>query len=168
MCANPRCRNALALQMHHLIWVKDGGDSQPANLVALCAYCHDLHTRGVIDRQAIATWKLLLQSLNDALDRDSLDQLLFLRRHNEEFDRDGTGWQLRVSGDGIIRLARLVNAGLVDMGFTAGGGGSYGAPAHGLYRPTLTGRGRRLVEAWEKGDLVAFGTALQGEENLSA
>jgi HNH endonuclease len=162
MCANPRCKNALAAQMHHMTWVCDGGENEVENLVALCAYCHDLHTRKHIPADAVARWKLLLQSLNQALDRESLDLLQFLRRS------DGPGnWRFRVSGDGILRLARLINSGLVDPRFVHGSSGSPATAAvHGVYEPQLTERGQRLIEAWRKGDVASFSHALMGEEAL--
>jgi hypothetical protein len=158
MCANPRCKNKLALQMHHMLWIRDGGQNDAGNLVALCAYCHDLHTRQFIPHDAIGRWKLLLQSLNQALDRESLDLLLFLSRS------EGPGsWRLRVSGDGILRLARLINAGLVDPRFMSGGGGWVGSHVHGVYEPQLTDRGSRLVDAWREGNVAGFAKALGGE-----
>jgi 5-methylcytosine-specific restriction endonuclease McrA len=47
-CANPRCTNVLTLQIHHMVWVKDDGGNDTSNLVALCGYCHDMHTQGHI------------------------------------------------------------------------------------------------------------------------
>jgi 5-methylcytosine-specific restriction endonuclease McrA len=90
MCASPRCKNILALQMHHIVWVWDGGQNDPKNLVALCGHCHDQHTRGYIP----------LQSLNQALDRESLDLLIFLRCHS----RGSGSWRFCVSGDGSCVL----------------------------------------------------------------
>jgi hypothetical protein len=160
MCANPRCKNILALQMHHMVWVRDGGQNDSANLVALCGHCHDQHTRGYIPHEAIGRWKLLLQSLNQALDRESLDLLIFLRHHSA-----GPGsWRFCVSGDGILRLARLINAGLVDPGFRQGSAGGWaGGDVHGVYEPQLTDRGLRLVEAWREGNVAAFTHALIAE-----
>ena len=43
-CANPTCRNILTLQLHHMVWVKDGGGTEAINLIALCGHCHDMHT----------------------------------------------------------------------------------------------------------------------------
>jgi hypothetical protein len=138
MCANPRCR-ALILELHHIAWVKDGGGNEASNLVALCPNCHALHTRGDIPGSTIELWKLMLMRLNDALDRDSLDLLLFMYRF---------GGRLAVTGDGLLRLARLMNTGLVDLGAK-----SYGGPGPlDTWRPELTGLGTRLVVAWTDGD----------------
>jgi 5-methylcytosine-specific restriction endonuclease McrA len=76
-CANPRCRNVLALELHHVVWVKDGGPNNVENLLALCGHCHGLHTLRHIHASAIATWKSLLQSLNNP-NRASADLLLVL------------------------------------------------------------------------------------------
>ena len=45
-CGNPVCRNSLSLQLHHMMWVKEGGGNQPRNLLPLCGHCHDMHTAG--------------------------------------------------------------------------------------------------------------------------
>ena len=78
-CANPICRNVLAFELHHIIWVKDGGAAAVENLLALCGHCHDLHTAGHIPRDAINAWKSLLVSLNNP-SRASVDLLLFVYR----------------------------------------------------------------------------------------
>lgn len=116
--------------------------------------------RGYIPQEAIGRWKLLLQSLNQALDRESLDLLIFLRGYST-----GPGsWRFRVSGDGILRLARLINAGLVDPGFRQGSAGGWASgDVHGVYEPQLTDRGLRLVEAWRDRNVTAFTYALIAE-----
>jgi 5-methylcytosine-specific restriction endonuclease McrA len=53
-CANPTCRNIITLQIHHMLWVKEGGKSDANNLIALCGHCHDLHTQGHIPKSAIS------------------------------------------------------------------------------------------------------------------
>jgi hypothetical protein len=73
MCGNPRCRNLLGIELHHIVWVRDGGPSALNNLIPLCALCHALHTRGEIDQKAIEQWKLILGLVGDSLDRDSID-----------------------------------------------------------------------------------------------
>src|SRR5437762_14381541 len=79
-CANPTCRNILTLQLHHIVWVKDGGGSEPYNLVALCGHCHDLHTQGHIPASAVRHWKGLLVALNQAFSRESSELLLYLSK----------------------------------------------------------------------------------------
>ena len=61
MCANPRCKHILTLELHHIEWIKDDGNNDVSNLIALCSNCHDLHTRGHIPRSAIDTWKCIAQ-----------------------------------------------------------------------------------------------------------
>jgi hypothetical protein len=39
-CANPTCRNVFTLELHHIVWVKDGGGNEPDNLLVLCPNCH--------------------------------------------------------------------------------------------------------------------------------
>ena len=52
-CAVPTCRNILALDLHHIIEVQEGGINEQANLLALCPTCHALYTRGNIPKEAI-------------------------------------------------------------------------------------------------------------------
>ena len=77
-CANPTCRNILTLQLHHIVWVRDGGGNNATNLIALCGHCHDLHTQGHIPASAIRHWKGLLHALNHAFNKESMDLLLYL------------------------------------------------------------------------------------------
>lgn len=158
MCANPRCR-ALILELHHIVWVKNGGGNEASNLLALCPNCHALHTRGDIPRSTIELWKLMLMRLSDALDRDSLDLLLFMYRFEQEnkcrYDPD----PFMVTGDGILRLARLINTGLVDSGPAAfrssawsRSRGSFRYGTRSIWNPKLTDLGNRLMEAWTNGD----------------
>src|SRR5688572_22739544 len=64
MCANPRCRYIITLELHHMEWVKDGGENAADNLLALCRNCHGLHTVGEIPIEAIGVWKEMLATLN--------------------------------------------------------------------------------------------------------
>jgi hypothetical protein len=77
-CAVPTCRNILAIDMHHIIEVKDGGPNQSSNLLALCPTCHALYTRGTIPKEAINAWKTMLVALNHAFDQETISNLLFL------------------------------------------------------------------------------------------
>ncbi|RIL09757.1 hypothetical protein DCC79_10070, partial [bacterium] len=88
-CANPTCRNILTLQLHHMVWVKDGGESTAINLIALCGHCHDLHTQGHIPATAISHWKGLLHALNHAFNKESMDPLISLKRGRESRGRPG-------------------------------------------------------------------------------
>jgi HNH endonuclease len=145
-CGNPTCRHILTLQLHHIVWVKDEGSNDPANLLALCPNCHSLHTIGEIPESAIRHWKYMLLALNHAFDRESLDLLLFLRAARE---REGeTEGRIGYSADGLLRFARLIGAGLVDFGLHSI---NYRARTRGYY-VQLTESGELLVEAWIQGD----------------
>jgi hypothetical protein len=131
MCANPRCRHILTLELHHICWVKDRGTNTASNLLALCPNCHSLHTAGHIPTSAIAVWKSMLSSINST-DRTGVDFLLYLHRTS-------------VSG-------------LIEQGGGAHGGGS--GSYSSAFEIRLTNAGQRLVEAWLAGDPVALSKAL--------
>jgi hypothetical protein len=84
----PICRNILTLQLHQMVWVKDGGATAAINLIALCGHCHDLHSQGHIPISAIRHWKGLLHALNNAFNKESLDLLLCLS--HPEIENVGT------------------------------------------------------------------------------
>src|SRR4030095_9936403 len=65
-CAVPTCRTILALDLHHIEDLQEGGGDEVSNLIALCPTCHALYTRGTITRDAIRSWKGLLVALNQA------------------------------------------------------------------------------------------------------
>ena len=138
-CGNPRCNNVITLQIHHIVWVKDGGGNDPSNLLALCAYCHDLHTQGHIKIEAIRLWKGLLLALNNAFDRPSMDALRMLY----------SAGMIHVSGDGLLRLAGLIVAGLVVRGVTMPASQGSFTFTYGVY---ITEKGKQLVDAWLAGD----------------
>lgn len=35
MCGNPRCRHILTLELHHIVWVRDGGGNEASNTTVL-------------------------------------------------------------------------------------------------------------------------------------
>jgi HNH endonuclease len=157
-CANPTCRNILTLQLHHLVWVKDGGDNTAINLIALCGHCHDLHTQGHIPTSAISHWKGLLHALNHAFNKESMDLLLYLSHDGIE--------NVWYTGDGFLRFAGLVAAGLVDIAesqYSVGvryGNSAPTAPPTTAVRVRLSGKGRLLVDSWLKGDESQYKAAL--------
>lgn len=171
MCANPRCRAILILELHHVVWVKDGGPTDASNLLALCRNCHGLHTINKIDRETIRHWKGLLVALNSAFNRESMDLLLFLKHP--------TAQELWISGDGVLRFAGLIAARLVEMqNITSGGQRSSRAVfipngSREILPPTptpgtavklrLTERGAALVDSWLDGDELSYAKALGGE-----
>jgi hypothetical protein len=212
MCASPRCRHMLTLEIHHIEEVKAGGGNEPHNLLALCPNCHSGFTRGKIPRSAIEAWKQMLLVVNHGLDRDSLDLLLFLHRLEvpaREEDAQWVEWGaaeqamidrwmaknpgaarpqnyfnrsdpfygseeyrslprmpsraagaalIEVSGDGLLRLVRLIMAGLVEPGKAE----HRGETMLNTWIPRLTDTGFALADAWLSGDAEAERTLLRG------
>jgi hypothetical protein len=153
-CANPVCNHVLTLEIHHMVWVKDGGGNSPENLLALCPNCHSLHTQGHIPAPAIRYWKQMLIALNHAFDMRSRDLLLFLRDcERDQFNRPYTS-------DGVVAFAPLIATGLADARFRQGGFGP-GMPPHAIFEVRLTDRGRALLEAWETGDDAPYRRLLE-------
>lgn len=137
-CAVPTCRNILALDMHHIVEIAEGGTDQPANLLPLCPTCHALYHRGHIPRESIFTWKTVLVSLSQAFDTNTVDNLLFLGTKNVS--------ALRLSGDGVLQFSRLIASGLAEFQQVDA------AWAHRFYSVSLTPKGNQLLEAWKSGN----------------
>ena len=163
-CGNPVCRNVLTLQIHHILWVKDGGGNEPTNLLPLCGHCHDLHTNGHIPDSAIRHWKGLLHALNHAFSRESIDLLLYLNTSGIE--------NVWYTGDGFLRFASLVAAGLVEIAETQfsigprfqgmrGPPGPPHSPPTTAVRVRLSDKGRCLVASWANGDEYGIAAALR-------
>lgn len=150
-CANPTCRNILTLQLHHIVWVKEGGSDTALNLLALCGHCHDMHTQGHIPVSAIQYWKGMLHALNHALSKESLDLLLFLHKRGRV-----DHWY---SADGVLRFASLFAAGLVQFGQQAASGAI--TPPASSHQVALSEKGLSLVEAWLAGDEAKYKEALE-------
>lgn len=142
-CANPICRGILTLDIHHIVYVANDGSNEPNNLLPLCPNCHALHHHGTIPIGSLRAWKFLLLSLNEAFDRKSVDLLLALDKLPELF----------VSGDGLLSCASLVSSGLIDVASMPYEVDSQAMNA--VYYVSLSNKGRRLVEAWKRGDQVA-------------
>jgi hypothetical protein len=145
-CAVPTCRTILAIDLHHMVEVAEGGGNDPTNLLALCPTCHALFHRGEIQRESIYTWKSVLVSLSQAFDVAAVDHLLFLNRPEAA--------KLQVSGDGVLHFARLISAGLATFQLTLQNGPLL------LYQVALTPRGVALIAAWSKGDRQALAEAM--------
>ena len=143
-CAVPTCRTILAIDLHHMVPVSEGGGNQAANLIALCPTCHALFHRGDISRDSIYTWKSLIASLSQAFDQRDIDDLLFLDAPQP--------YPLQVTGDGVVRFSRLIGAGLATYALAIHdhGGGVL------RYRLFLTEKGSQLVHAWKSGDREAL------------
>jgi hypothetical protein len=139
-CAVPTCRGILALDLHHMVEVQQGGKNTPDNLIALCPTCHALYTRGTITKDAVYTYKAVLVALNAAFDREGIDNLLFLGITSPRQD-------LIISGDGVLRFAPLVAAGYADYQLL-----SNNANQIVTYKVELTTRGAALINAWKSGN----------------
>lgn len=168
-CAVPQCRNILALDMHHMEEVSTGGGDEATNLLSLCPTCHALYHRNIIPEESIYVWKSILVSLGHAFDREAIDHLLFLQKLESHAAQAASRteprpfgiWNeraLAVSGDGVLRFARLIAAGLADFSMVPLSG-------TGLYSLCLTDRGRSLIAAWLSGNREAVRTALSGLSN---
>jgi hypothetical protein len=154
-CAVPTCRTILAVDLHHLVLVSQGGGNDVSNLLALCPNCHALHHRGNIPPDAIRVWKGMLVSLNEGIGRDAKELLLLLALAPQQRPE----W---FTSDGVLRLAPMIVAGLVEV--TPGPrevaiGGSY--PWPGAYRVDLTEKGLAVIAAWKAGDAAALKDAQQ-------
>lgn len=150
-CANPTCRELLTLELHHIDWVKDGGGNDPINLLALCANCHERHTRGFIPKEAILGWKSMLVTLGN-VHRGSIDLLLLLSHEQRGIEKlpDNARRPFRFTGDSLPALAPLLISDLIRISERFAGGGFWaGAGAHPSFEVELTEKGKRLIRAWE-------------------
>ena len=161
-CANPTCRHILTLELHHIVWVKDGGGNDLDNLLALCPNCHSLHTKGHIPARAILAWKSLLISLGNP-NRTSVDLLLVLAEEQIRVEKESDSAQaqppFRFTGDSLPALAPLITSGLLKISRRHLGANYFGG-AHPSFSVALTERGRRLVAAWREGSQPAIEHAL--------
>lgn len=148
-CAVPRCRNILALDMHHMYQVANGGGDSPSNLIALCSYCHDMYHRGNIPTEAIYAWKSMLIAISRAFDLDAVDRLLFLEPLEKDF--------LIVSGDGLLHFSRLIAAGLANVELNGDNNGLLVT-----YAINISQKGKMLISAWRDGDRVRLKQVIGG------
>lgn len=147
-CAVPTCRTILAIDLHHMVEVSEGGDNSPHNLLALCPTCHALYHRGIYDKEAIFAWKGMLVAISQAFDYDTIDLLMFLAKPESS--------NLRVDGGGVLRFARLVAAGLATFFLKIQNGPLL------LYQIELTPKGTALINAWRSGKRADVAQALGG------
>jgi hypothetical protein len=157
-CAVPTCRNILALDFHHIWEVSKGGSNDPANLIALCSYCHDLYHRKTIQQESIYIYKAMLVAITRAFDVEAIDQLLFLEQCAKDY--------LIVSGDGLLSFSRLIAAGLATMEQKANNNDLLVT-----YAINISDKGKLLITAWRQGDRtrlkqVVGGLWVQGNSGL--
>lgn len=152
-CANPACRHIITLELHHIVWVKDDGDNDPNNLLALCPNCHSLHTHGDIPEQAILTWKSLLLALNST-NHATADLLLILsaeeQRIEDSTDAANIPPPFRFTGDGLPALSGLISSGLIEISKRYSGANAWGSSMPS-FEVRLTTKGKNLVSAWRSG-----------------
>ena len=146
-CAVPTCRTNLALDLHHMVEVSEGGTNDLANLIALCPTCHALFHRGTIKRDSLHSWKGILVALGAAFDREAIDQLNFLSLCSKDY--------LVVSGDGLLHYSRLISAGLASV--EQKGNNNWLIVSYAI---NISEKGQRLIEAWKSGNREAIGLAL--------
>jgi hypothetical protein len=101
----------------------------------------------VISREAIYSWKGILVALSHAFDKEAIDDLLFLNKLKPS--------ELKLSGDGVLKFARLIAADLATMHFIARVSG-----VGWLYDVSVSEKGRLLIEAWKAGNRELVAAAL--------
>jgi hypothetical protein len=148
-CAVPTCRHILALDIHHIYQVADGGGDDPSNLIALCPNCHALYHRGTISSEAIYVYKAMLVAISRAFDLEAVDKLLFLSQLQKDF--------VVVSGDGLLHFARLIAAGLASVDLKSNNNWQIVT-----YAINISDKGKQLVDAWRQGDRTRLATMLGG------
>jgi len=154
-CAVPTCRNILALDLHHIIEVSEGGGDGPDNLIALCPTCHALFHRGEISRESIKIWKGMLITLNRAFDQDAIGTLLFLSEYGSTSWGSGDTRKLLLSPDAVFGQRRLIVADLVDYWKPS--------PQRDGYLLCLTPKGDVVAESWKNGAKESLAEALSGK-----
>jgi hypothetical protein len=145
-CAVPTCRNILALDLHHIIPVEEGGPNTLSNLLALCPTCHALYTRGIISQEAIYAWKAIVVALSHAFDHETISLLLFLKNPKSK--------GVLVSGGGLLRFASLIAADLALPHLACQRG------PWQFYVICLTAKGQLLLDAWCSGNREQIRLAL--------
>jgi hypothetical protein len=149
-CGNPTCRVYLTLELHHIVWVKDGGSNAASNLLPLCPNCHSLHTYGKIKAHAIRMWKSALQTLNNP-NRASADVLLVLYDEMRATKENNDHVPFAYTGDSLGTLAGLLTAGLVEITMRSLNYGHFGGGTP-YFQVALTEKGIGFVETWRRGD----------------
>jgi HNH endonuclease len=185
-CAVPTCRGIIALDIHHITEVKDGGSNEASNLIALCPTCHALYTRGTILKESIDVWKTMLVGLSHAFDQETISNLLFLYKDGNETDRKKSELtkanpkslkqKLLGNGDVFYQAANKEVFRKLGILFVSGDGvlkfshliasglatfymSKYSNATY-LYRVEITDKGRRIVDAWFSGNRNSVREAL--------
>ncbi|MAT97094.1 MAG: hypothetical protein CL608_08130 [Anaerolineaceae bacterium] len=146
-CAVPTCRGILALDMHHIWEVSEGGGNDPSNLIALCPTCHALYHRGTISQESIYTYKAMLVALSHAFDFQTIDRLLFLSLCPQDY--------LVLSGDGVLQFDRLIASSLATVELKANNNWQIVT-----YTVNISEKGKQLIEAWKQGNREIIASTL--------
>jgi len=149
-CGNPICRTIITLDIHHIVQVSEEGKDNPNNLLALCPNCHSLFHKKIITLESVRAWKMILVSLNNAMDKKTLELLLTLSSFKDE---------LYISGDGILQCSPLIAGHYVDARRK-----SFATTTAGIsvtYSVKINERGKRLLDAWKNGDQEKVVQALE-------
>ncbi|WP_408182410.1 HNH endonuclease [Paraburkholderia dipogonis] len=106
ICANPGCRTIL-FELHHITYVAEGGKDTADNLIALCPNCHSRVHSGQIHEDSVRASKMMAVAINRAWTKETATSLLFLN--------SSPGNDLVLTGDGVVRFADLIVAGLAHV-----------------------------------------------------
>src|SRR4051812_16816955 len=137
-CAVPRCLEALAIDVHHID--ENSSNNEPSNLIALCPTCHAAFHRKTYSVEAIKFWKLMLQQLNAAYDRNTISLLLMV----DKLD-DASGLRYEVTGDGLQAFSPLIAADLVKVNVFHRPDYLRAVP---YYEIKLSEKGQATMKAW--------------------
>jgi hypothetical protein len=81
-CAIPVCRH-IEVEVHHILFVEEGGRDTYDNLIALCPNCHTMVHNGRIDKKALRIYKANLRYLHDKYSNTEMDILFELSAAQE-------------------------------------------------------------------------------------
>jgi hypothetical protein len=144
-CANPTCGVVLAMNLHHLEHVAEGGGDVVENIIALCPNCHTLHHNGHIERAALVVWKSILQLKSSPFDRDTFKLLHMVSKM--------PGGIIKLSGDGLLFFGQALISGYIETRERPNS--LLQSPTSGstplCYEVSLTTKGRGALENWLAG-----------------
>jgi hypothetical protein len=100
-------------------------------------------------------WKTILVALNHAFDKESISNLLFLKKISTKSPHK----EFAISGDGVLKFAHLIASGLADYE-------AYGSGPRWDYLMHLTEKGNRIIDAWFSGNRDQVKQALSDISDL--
>lgn len=112
-CAIPTCRH-IDVDVHHIIFVEEGGDDVYDNLIAICPNCHRMAHQGKIDRKALRIYKANLRFLHDKYSNAEMDIMFELAALPPDSGRE---WMPYLN----ILVKRATDAGLLELVKPQGG-----------------------------------------------